>query len=60
MNSTPTFGARLAVIEREVRAANKTLHDLEIRMRKQEGWRQWMLGAIACGSIALNLLRGCG
>lgn len=59
MNPTPTFGARLAVVERECRAIHKILSDMEKRMRKQEAWRSYMLGAIALGSIALNLVRGC-
>lgn len=59
MNPTPTFGARLAVVEREVRAIHKILTDMETRMRKQESWRSYMLGAIALGSIALNFVRGC-
>lgn len=59
MNNTPTFHARLAVLEREIRAVHRMLGDIEKRMRKQEAWRSYILGAIALGSVLLNLLRGC-
>lgn len=57
--NTPTFGTRLAVIEREVRATHKILTDLEKRMRKQESWRWYALCAVAAGGNILGILKGC-
>lgn len=57
--NTPTFGTRLAIIEREVRATHRIIADLEKRMRKQESWKWYALCALAAGSNAVSLLKGC-
>lgn len=57
--NTPTSGTRLAVIERDCRATRIQLADIEKRMRKQESWKWYALCAVALGSNALDMLRGC-